>query len=228
LIGVRPEIGKLAELVFDPEELSYVEVVAEAMRFPRKGRRQAVALLREIMPQRPKRPLSYARYSLGRGPMEARYTVERMGRYLGKLVKELRFEFEGKYPEGSSFRVDISRLLKNKGNMNSDLEQLLKKIRFLDKVAYVPSKHKDRPPDVPQHYFSVSDGAIVVLAAVKLGEELKKRSKYVRNLCQDLVDVGQRPIIGSHPRTDDYGELFDFKEKLKAEVLALEEALRAG
>jgi hypothetical protein len=224
-MGVRPEIGKLAELVFDSEELSYVEVTSEAMRVSKKGRKQAVILLRAIIPQRPKRPLYYARYSLGNLPMESRYVVEQMGSYLGDLVKELSFELEGNYFDKSSLGVDISRLLKNKRNVGSDVAELLKKIRFLNEVAYAPSKHRHGSPSNTRHYFSFSDVAIIALAAVKLGEELKKRSKYVRSLCQDLVLPGQRPIIGDHPRTDDYGAPFNFKEKLKGEVSVLEGAL---
>lgn len=225
MIGVRPELDKLAGLVFDPEELSCVEAVSEAMRFPKRGRKQAVALLRAIIPQRPKRPLNYARYSLGNLPMESRYVVEQMGSYLGDSVKELSFELEGNYFEKSSLGVDISRLLKNKRNVSSDVAELLKKIRFLDKVAYAPSKHRKGAPDDTRHYFSVSDVAILALAAVKLGEELKRRSKYVRRYCQDLVLPGQRPIIGDHPRTDDYGAPFNFKEKLKGEISVLKGAL---
>jgi len=220
-MGVRPEINKLAEVVFDSEELKCVKEISEAMRISKKGRKQAISLLREIIPQRPKRPLYYARYGLGHLPMLSRWVVERMGSYLGGLVKELSLELEGNYFEGSSLGMDINRLLKNKRKMDSDLEELLKKIRFLNRVAYAPSKHRHGSPNNTRHYFSVSDVSILVLAVVKLGEELKKRSKYVRTFCQDLVLPGQRPIIGDHPRTDDYGKPFNFKEKLRAGVSIL-------
>jgi len=58
-----------------------------------------------------------------------------------------------------------------------------------------------------------------------LSEELKKRSEYVRRLCQDLVLPGQRPSIGDHPGDDDCGKPFNFKERLKGEVLTLKKAL---
>ena len=160
--------------------------------------------------------------------MESRYVVEQMGSYLGKLVKELSFELEGEYLGKSSLGVDIRRLLEDKRNVGSDLRELLMKIRFLNEVAYAPSKHRHGSPSNTRHYFLVSDVAVIVLAAVKLGEELKRGSKYVRNLCQDLVLPGQKPIMGDHPRTDDYGKPFNFKEKLKGEVLILKEASQAA
>jgi hypothetical protein len=137
--------------------------------------------------------------------------VEKMGSYLDLIVKEFCFELEGRYPEKTPLGANLHRLLKK---VDSDLGVLVKKILDLNNFACAPSKHKYRPPTDPRHYFSIMDAIIILLGAVKLGEELKKRSKYVRNFCQDLCLSGQEPLVGNHPRRDDYGKPFDFKEKL--------------
>lgn len=62
--------------------------------------------------------------------------------------------------------------------------------------------------------FAPANSVMVILSAVKLGEELKMRSKFVRNLCQDLVLPAQMPLIGNHLKTDTDGMPFDFKERL--------------
>ena len=81
-------------------------------------------------------------------------------------------------------------------------------------MVYVPAKHVYGPPNDYEHYFDVDDSIMVTLLAVKLGEEIKKRSQFARNMSQDLVLLGQGEIIGNHPRTDNNGVPFDFTKSL--------------
>jgi hypothetical protein len=55
------------------------------------------------------------------------------------------------------------------------------------------------------------DVIIAILSTVKLGEELKKRSVYVCEFCQDLVLPGHKPYLGNSRIRDDDGKPFDFK-----------------
>ena len=65
-----------------------------------------------------------------------------------------------------------------------------------------------------EEIFDVDDSMVIALVAVKLGEEVKKRSEFARNMCQDLVLPGQQKIFGNHPRTDFDGVPIDFKKRL--------------
>ena len=76
---------------------------------------------------------------------------------------------EGRYqnaPLGSNLVV-----LKKRQDIDP---QLLDTIEVFNQVAYVPSKHIYGPPNDPRHYFNKQDAIIIILAAVKLGEELEK------------------------------------------------------
>lgn len=221
MMQVRPEIKKLAEILFDSEELEYIKKISQAICGSKKQRGLAIYILRKMNPIRPKRPLYYLDYSLKNLPMLSRNAIEEVGSYIDLLIKEFRYEIEGKYrefPLGSN----IEYLLGKKLKLDLDLIMLLEKVRFLNKWAYVPAKHIYGSPNDTEHYFKDPEVAIIVLAVIKLGEELKSKSKYVRTLCQDLVLPGQGLIIGHHPRTDNYGAPFDFKKKLSVEVIKLE------
>jgi len=128
---------------------------------------------------------------------------------MGTLIKELRFELEGRYHK-KPLGQNINALLKN-GEANLEL---LRKILKFNKVAYVPAKHIYGSPLDTKHYFNSQETIVIVLVAVKLGEELKKQSGFIRNLCQDLVLPEQKPLIGNHKRTDRNGIPFDFKKRL--------------
>ena len=209
-LDINPNIQKLAEELFDSTEWDEIQQIAKSICRSKKQRLLSIRRLKYIVPTRPKRPLYYLNYELKFLPRSSRFVVENMGSYLDLLVKELRFEIEGKYYK-KSLGTNLVSLMKRADN---NLGPLLEKLQLFNRVAYVPAKHEYGPPNDPRHYFSCSDAVIVILSAVKLGEELKMRSKFVRNLCQDLVLPAQMPLIGNHPRTDTDGIPFDFKERL--------------
>ena len=210
ILQVRPEIKELAKIVFDDEEIIEVLKIAKYYCEDSKNRKNAIKLLRNIVPTRPKRPLYYVNYEIKFLPKSSRRIVENMGSYIDLLIKELRYEIERKY-----YKKPLGKNIYNlKEKVSADLKDLFEKILLFNKIAYVPSKHEYRPPNNPRHYFSTIDTIIIILSAVKLGEELKKRSQYVRDLCQDLFMPGRKPYEGNHKRTDSDGIPFDFKEKL--------------
>ena len=173
----------------------------------------ALGRLRYIIPSRPKRPMYYVNHKIGFLPEDSRFVVEQSGSYIDLLIKELRYELTGVYhkrPLGENVGV----LLSLKDKIDPDLVVLLKRILSFNNVAYAAAKHVYGPPTDDRHYFDVDDSMVIALAAVKLGEEVKKRSEFARNMCQDLVLPGQQKIIGNHPRTDFHGIPIDFKKKL--------------
>ena len=97
---------------------------------------------------------------------------------------------------------------------NTRLIVLFDNLLHFNKVAYVPAKHVYGLPDDISHFFDEEDSINITLIGAKLAEELKKRSQYVRNYCQDLVLPAQQPIIGKWKRTDNDGVPFNFKNKL--------------
>ena len=213
-MDLSSNVQRLAIDVFDAAELSEVRKIAEAFSDSRKQKKLAILRLREIVPKRPKRPLYYVNYEVKFLPRSSRFLVEQMGSYLDLLVKELRYELEGQYHR-EPLGKNISALMKR---ADTDMKLILRRIQTFNEVAYVPAKHAYGPPSDPKHLFSSQESVVITLAAVKLGEELKSKSKYVRNLCQDLVLPAQKPLSGKWKRTDHRGMLFDFKEKLLAGV----------
>jgi hypothetical protein len=210
---MRQEIEELAREIFDKEELPVIQELISAYRGSDKQHVTALGRLRYIIPSRPKRPMYYVHHRVGSLPEDSRFVVENSGSYIDLLVKELRYELTGVYckqPLGSNANF----LLSLKANIDPDLVILLKRILSFNNVAYAPAKHVYGPPTDDRHYFDVDDSIVIALLAVKLGEEIKKRSEFARKLCQDLVLPGQREIIDNHPRTDFDGIPIDFKMKL--------------
>jgi len=208
-LDINPNVQELAFKVFDPTEWREVQEIAAQLIGSKKQKRMAISRLQLIIPTRPKRPLYYIHHELKFLPRTSRFVVEQMGSYLDLMVKELRFELEGQYYKMPLGR-NIAALLKND---DADME-LLRKLMMFNEIAYVPAKHLYGSPDDPKHYFNSQETIVIVLTAVKLGEALKKRSSFVRNLCQDLVLPAQRPLIGDHERTDRNGVPFNFKKSL--------------
>jgi len=210
---VRQEIEELASEVLDEEELSEIRKLILGYGGSDKQYIVALSRLRYIIPIRPKRPMYYVHHEVGFLPEESRDVVEQSGSYIDLLIKELRYELTGVYsrhPLGQNVRF----LLSLKDKSDPALVILLKRILSFNNVAYVPAKHIYGPPTDERHYFDVDDSLVITLMAVKLAEEVKKRSQFARNLCQDLVLPGQQEIMGNHPRTDRYGVPIDFKKKL--------------
>lgn len=214
---ISSTIQSLAESVFDEIEFVEVQIIARAFKSSKEERKLATRQLRELVPTRPKRPLYYVNHELGFLPGRSRFVVEQTGSYLDLLVKELRFELEGNY-YSKPLGVNIASLMKR---VDSDFQLVLRKIELFNELAYVPSKHKYGPPNERKHYFDSQEAVIIVLAGVKLGEELKRRSQFVRNLCQDVVLPAQKPLLGNWKRDYKGGEPFDFKEKLADSVKGL-------
>jgi hypothetical protein len=216
---VRQKVKELSEHVFDIGEYDDVLELVKAIEGSKKQRKLAFHTLKRLIPLRPKRPLYYVNFNVG--PRWSRSVVEDMGSYLDLLVKELRFEKEGTYynlPLGAN----IHHLM---GQVNDDLKSILAKVDLYNRIAYVPAKHVYGSPNDTRHYFSDSDVVVLALSAVKLGEELKKESEFVRNLCQDIVLPGQKPLTGQHRRTDAHGLPVNFKQKLNHELSFLKDML---
>ena len=143
----------------------------------------------------------YIHYQIGFLPRQSRFVVEQCGSYLDLLVKEFRYELSGKF-KGFSLGINVKFILDLKDLLNPELVTLLNKILAFNKVVYVPAKHVYGPPNDYGHYFDVDDSIMVTLIAVKLGEEIKKRSQFASNLSQDLVLPGQDVYFGDHTRSD--------------------------
>ena len=219
---MRQEIEELASEIFEKKERSAVHELISMYRKRSKNHLVALGRLRYIIPSRPKRPMYYVHYQIGFLPESSRFVVEQSGSYLDLLVKELRYELTGNY-KGFSMGANIKFILGLKDASNSELSALLNKILSFNKIVYVPAKHVYGPPNDYGHYFDVDDSIIVTLLAVKLGEEIKKRSQFAKNLCQDLVLPSQEEYIGNHQRTDFDGLPFDFtKVLLKTKHLKLD------
>jgi len=208
-LNIRPNVQKLAIIVFDPTEWREVQEIVTQLLGSKKQKRVAISRLQFIVPKRPKRPLYYIHYELKFLPRTSRFVVEQMGSYLDLLTKELRFELEGRYHK-MPLGKNITALMRYD---DADMK-LLEKLMMFNEIAYVPAKHIYGSPNDSRHYFNSQETTVIVLAAVKLGEELKRRSSFVRNLCQDLVLPAQKPLIGDHKRTDRNGMPFDFRKRL--------------
>jgi len=210
---MRQEIEKLASEIFEKKELSMIHELISMYNGSDENYLIALGRLRYIIPSRPKRPMYYVHHRIGLLPEQSRFVVEQSGSYLDLLVKELRYELSGKY-KGYSLGRNVNCIFKLKDSIDSELSIILNKILAFNKMVYVPAKHVYGPPNDYEHYFDVDDSIMVTLLAVKLGEEIKKRSQFARNMCQDLVLPGQGQISGNHPRTDSNGVPFDFTKSL--------------
>jgi len=209
-LSISLGIQRLAGEIFDADEWSEVQKIVQAYSRSRTEKGLAILRLQKVVPTRPKRPLYYVNYELKFLPKRSRFVVEQIGSYLDLAVKELRYELEGQYQK-KPLGVNVAALMKS---ADTDMKFLLRKLEMFNEIAYVPSKHIYGPPYDQRHYFNTQETIVIVLAAIKLGEELKKRSQYVRNLCQDLVLPAQKPLYGNWKRTDRNGAPFDFKKKL--------------
>jgi hypothetical protein len=210
---MRQEIEELASEIFDKEELPVIQELILAYCGSDEQHVAALGRLRYIIPSRPKRPMYYVNHRIGFLPEDSRFVVEQSGSYIDLLIKELRYELTGVYRK-RPLGENVSFLLSLKDKIDPDLVILLKRILSFNNVAYAPAKHVYGPPTDDRHYFDVDDSMVIALVAVKLGEEVKKRSEYARNMCQDLVLPGQQKILGNHPRTDFDGVPIDFKKRL--------------
>jgi len=209
-LNINQNIRRLASEVFDAVEWKEIQDMARTVAESEERKLVVLRRLRHLVPTRPKRPLYYVNYDLKDLPRKSRFVVEQMGSYLDLLVKELRYELEGRYCEEPLGR-NILAIMKY---VDGDMKVLLKTIETFNRIAYVPAKHIYGPPDDPNHYFSFQEAVVIALVAVKLGEKLKQRSRYVQKLRQDLVLPAQKPLIGNWKRTDTDGKPFDFKRKL--------------
>jgi len=210
---MRPEIEELASEIFEKEELQEIHELIQGYMGSDADYFGALSRLRYVIPSRPKRPMYYVHYEIRFLPKSSRFVVEQSGSYLDLLVKELRYELTGKY-KGVPLGINVEYILKSKDKLDSELVILLKRIVAFNNFIYVPAKHRYGHPNDPGHYFEVDDSIMVTLLAVKLGEEIKKRSQFAKNLCQDLVLPGQNEYIGNHKRTDTDGSPFDFTKVL--------------
>jgi hypothetical protein len=207
---ISSRIRKIFEEIFDSEEQKAIQRIIQAFSQPGNKRKVARLIMRGMVPLRPKRPLYYLNYEVKFFPMRTRYVVEQSGSYLDLLVKELRYEKQGQYRKTPLGR-NIDALFEKS---DDDLKLLLRQLKLFNEIAYVPSKHEYGPPYENKHFFNSLEAVIIVLAAIKLGEELKAKSVYIKKLCQDLVLPGQGMIYGDWKREDSYGEPFDFKKRL--------------
>ena len=94
---MRQEIEKLAEEIFEKEELSVIRELTLDYLGSEMKYLAALRRLRYISPSRPKRPMYYVHHLVGFLPEESRFVVEQSGSYLDLLVKELRYEYSGTY-----------------------------------------------------------------------------------------------------------------------------------
>ena len=155
----------------------------------------------------------YINHEVGWLPEHSRFVVEQSGSYVDLLLKEYRFELLGTYGE-QPWGKNVEAIRNSKLTSEDETTVLLNQLLMFNRAAYVPAKHIYGPPTEENHYFCAEDSIFIIFGAVKLGEEIKKRSQYARNLCQDLVLPGQGHILGNHPRTDSYGTPFDFTKRL--------------
>jgi hypothetical protein len=210
---MRKEVEEFAAGLFAPDELAEIYEIVLAYKGSDEEFRSAIGRLRYIIPTRPKRPLYYINHEVGFLPEHSRFVVEQSGSYLDLLLKEFRYELERKY-YGEPLGKNVNAILRLKGKNDDSLALLLKQLLAFNNIAYVPSKHVYGLPDDEGHYFEVDDSIVIVLAGVKLGEEIKARSQFARNLAQDLVLPSQKPYSGNWPRTDRDGIPFEFKTRL--------------
>jgi len=210
---MRQEIEELALEIFDTEEIYVIDELIQDYCGSDDDYLAALSRLRYVIPRRPKRPMYYVHHQIGFLPEASRFVVEQSGSYLDLLMKELRYEMSGKFVK-LPLGTNVSFIRTIKSTVNPDLSDLLKKIQSFNQVAYVPAKHIYGPPTNERHYFEVDDSILIAMTAVKLCENIKKRSQYARNLCQDLVLPGQQKIQGNHQRTDFRGIPFDFTKVL--------------
>jgi hypothetical protein len=208
-LRISSKIKQIHDEIFDFDEQKAIHEILIALSIKGKKRKIGKLIVRIMVPSRPKRPLYYVNYELNFLPKSSRFVVEQSGSYLDFLVKELRYEIEGVYSK-KPLGENIIYLKKS----TKELSSLLDKLMLFNNLAYVPSKHEYGPPFEQCHFFSSYEAVIIILAAVKLGEVLKEKSKYVRNFCEDLVLPGQGKIIGNWPREDTDGAPFDFKKRL--------------
>jgi len=210
---MKEQVAELAPEIFDDKELTEINKIILAYNGSDEQFTEALGKLRYVVPKRPKRPLYYINHEVGFLPEHSRFVVEQSGSYLDLLLKEFRYELEGKYYK-EPLGKNVNALLRLKGKNPDSLARLLNQLLAFNNIAYVPSKHVYGLPDDEGHYFEVDDSIVIVLAGVKLGEEIKARSQFARNLAQDLVLPSQKPYSGNWPRTDRDGIPFEFKTRL--------------
>jgi len=174
-LSIRPQIEELSEIILDKNELEEVDLLSEQL-VHKKTRENAINRLREIVGNRPKRPIYYVWIHLYDLPEDTRTVVFYAGSYIDCLMKYVSRE-KGKNIMRALFTSLKNNIDWSKEALGAKLTNILKKYESL---IYTPAKHdfderKGRP-----HLFSSKEAVSICFMTTKLAKKLIELSEEAR------------------------------------------------
>lgn len=179
-LQISDDILDLAKDLLTPDEIQYAEEIS--IKLSNKATRsEAKKILKEMVGLRPKRPIYYTYYEIGRLPRWTRYAIENLGHFVDLMIKEFATE---KLANSKHQTMSLGPNLKNiKTKIPIELYSSL--VKF-NSAIYVPSKHDFKVDEtIRNHRFTTKEVVFTIFITLKLKEKLVEMSDAVKDYCEN-------------------------------------------
>lgn len=173
---IKPEVLNLASRVLSSGETSNAEEIIElTFSSDKSNQKKAGVLLAQLLPRKPKRPLSYVNDEVSQGPfMGTRYVVHYLCAFTNFLLDCLAKDvggFKAYVPFGGTLK-------KLKGKIP---EGLYKNLYDYNQIFYRPAKHDYDLYNTDDHLFSLKDAIYCCFITMKLKDEILTLSQRAKS-----------------------------------------------